>query len=118
MSTRENRRTGGKIIAVCSAKGGIGKTVLTVNLAVALCKNNMQIGILDGDFQFGDVGLAMDLQSPFNIKDVIENMDEMELVTFVSYLSQHDSGVKVLTAPEQPEYADLVTEKVIDSVLD
>ncbi|HET7656777.1 MAG TPA: P-loop NTPase [Bacillales bacterium] len=118
MPTRENGRTGGKMIAVCSAKGGVGKTVLTVNLAVALCKNNMQIGILDGDFQFGDVGLALDLQSPFDIKDVIENMDEMELVTFASYLSQHDSGVKVLTAPEKPEYADLVTEKVIDSVLD
>ncbi|HET7626839.1 MAG TPA: P-loop NTPase [Bacillales bacterium] len=111
------RRQGGKMIAVCSAKGGIGKTVLTVNLAVALCKKNMQVGVLDGDFQFGDVGLALDLQSPFTIKDVVENFDHMELVSFASYLSQHDSGVKVLTAPDQPEYADLVTEKVITAVL-
>lgn len=117
MTTSEQRRKGGKIVAVCSAKGGIGRTVLSCNLAVALCKNNMQIGILDGDFQFGDVGLALDLQTPFNMKDVIENLDQMELVTFASYLSQHDSGVKVLTAPDQPAYADLVTEDVMTTVL-
>jgi pilus assembly protein CpaE len=108
----------GEMIAVCSAKGGIGRTVLTVNLAVALCKKNIKISILDGDFQFGDVSLAMDLQSTFTIKDVVEEIDRLDEYSLASYLNYHDSGVKVLAAPDRPEYADLITPSVMDKVID
>jgi pilus assembly protein CpaE len=115
-------RSGGKrgeMIAVCSAKGGIGRTVLTVNLAVALSKNNhMQISVLDGDFQFGDVGLAMDLHPSFTIKDVVESLDGMDPFGLSGYLIRHGSGVRVLTAPERPEQADLVSPVVIEKVCD
>lgn len=108
----------GEMIAVCSAKGGVGRTVLTVNLAVALSKNNIQIGVLDGDFQFGDVCLAMDLHPTFTMKDVVESIDNMDAFTLSSYLMHHHSGVKVLAAPDRPEFADLVTSQVMDKVTD
>jgi pilus assembly protein CpaE len=106
----------GEMIAVCSAKGGVGRTALAVNLAVALSKNNAQIGVLDGDFQFGDVSLAMDLHPTFTMKDVIESIDTLDAYTLSSYLMHHNSGVKVLAAPDRPEYADLVTPDVLDKV--
>jgi pilus assembly protein CpaE len=68
----------GELIVVCSAKGGIGRTVMAVNLAVALTKKNIQVGVLDGDFQFGDVSLAMDLHPTFTIKDVVENLETLD----------------------------------------
>jgi pilus assembly protein CpaE len=108
----------GELIAVCSAKGGIGRTTLTVNLAVALFKKNISISIVDGDFQFGDVGLAMDLQSTFTIKDVVEEIDRLDEFSLASYLCNHETGVKVLPAPERPEYAEMVTEKILSKVLD
>ncbi len=107
----------GEFIAICSAKGGVGRTLLTVNLAVALVKKNIKIGILDGDFQFGDVSLAMDLQSTFTIKDVIQEIGRLDEYTLSSYLSVHESGVKVLAAPEKPEYADLVNEEALDKII-
>lgn len=108
----------GEMIAVCSAKGGVGKTVLTVNLAVALSKKNIKIGVLDGDFQFGDVSLALDLHPTFSIKDVVEVIEDLDDYTLSSYLINHDSGVKVLPAPDRPEYADLITSQVMDKVCD
>lgn len=114
----EPRSKRGELIAVCSAKGGIGRTVLAVNLAVALSKNNLQVCIVDGDFQFGDICLAMDLHPTFTVKDVIESMELMDQHAIQGFLMRHGSGVKVLAAPERPEYADLVTPVHIDKILD
>ncbi|MGM7703358.1 AAA family ATPase [Pseudalkalibacillus sp. Hm43] len=117
-STGTQKRKRGEMIAVCSAKGGVGRTVMTVNLAVSLCKKNIRVGILDGDYMFGDVSLAMDLQSAFTLKDVIEDIDDLDEVTLESYFSRHESGARVLAAPDRPEYSELVTRNHVNKILD
>ncbi|MDG5790061.1 AAA family ATPase [Evansella sp. AB-P1] len=106
---QQKHRKQGKIIAVCSAKGGIGKTLLSVNLSVALSKKNLDVTIVDGDFQFGDVCLAMDLQPTFTMKDVMDEVDGLNEYTIMNYVTRHSSSVQVLAAPERPELADLIT---------
>ncbi len=39
----------GKVIAVLSGKGGVGKSTVAANLAVALAKQNLRVGLLDAD---------------------------------------------------------------------
>lgn len=107
----------GELIVITSPKGGVGKTILAVNLAVALCKKNVHIALMDGDFQFGDVSLSLDLQSSFTMKDVIED-ENLDAYSLSSYLNHHDSGVKVLAAPERPEYADLIDAEKIETIMD
>src|SRR5262249_15553559 len=46
----------GRIVSVVSAKGGVGKSVVAANLAVALrSQTGGEVAIIDGDLQFGDV---------------------------------------------------------------
>jgi len=113
--TRHHR---GEMIAVVSAKGGVGKTVLSVNLAVALSKKNVRVSMIDGDFQFGDVTLSMDLHSTFTIKDVVEGIESLDEYSLASYLSHHESGVKILSAPDRPEYADMIKTDYLNKIID
>ncbi|WP_053365531.1 AAA family ATPase [Bacillus sp. FJAT-27245] len=110
--------TRGRMIAVCSAKGGIGRTILSVNLAVSLSKRNHSVAVLDGDFQFGDVSLAMDLQHTFTIKEAMDGIGSLDEHRLEEYLSVHGSGVRVLPAPERPEHADLLTKEAVSKMVD
>jgi pilus assembly protein CpaE len=117
-TVKNNNPNRGEMIAVCSAKGGIGRTILTVNLAAAVYKKNISVGVLDGDFQFGDIGLALDLQSSFTIKDVVESIGTLDEHNLLGFLSNHESGLKVLPAPDRPEFADLITKDSVNTILD
>lgn len=108
----------GEMIAICSAKGGVGRTVLAVNLAVALSKNNIQVNVMDGSYQFGDVCMAMDLYPTFSIKDVVEQLSTIDDFALTGYLIHHSSGVKVLAAPDRPEFADLIVPEAVERICD
>lgn len=110
--------TRGSMIAVCSAKGGVGRTVIAANIAVALCKKTMRVALLDGDLQFGDMSMAFDIKAPFTIKDVAEDDENLDTHSLSNYLISHESGVRLLAAPERPEFADLIHEGLLKNVID
>lgn len=51
------------IIAVGAGKGGVGKTTLSVNLAVALAKSGSRVGLIDGDIYGPNVPIMLGMRS-------------------------------------------------------
>jgi len=102
-------RAQGEMIIFISGKGGVGKTVTSVNLAVSLADKGFSTCILDGNFQFGDVNLALDIQPSFTINDLIQENESLDNVKILYYLDKDDSGLNVLSAPMKPEQGDLIT---------
>ena len=105
------RRVHGKVVTFFSPKGGVGRTTLAVNFAVAArTELGMSVALIDGGLQFGDVGVLLNL-NPKNqsIADVAREMAGGDMDTLESTLVEHSTGVRVLMAPPSPEMAELVT---------
>jgi pilus assembly protein CpaE len=108
---REKLKHPGNIIAVYSPKGGVGCTTVAVNLAIALQQQigtEKKIGLMDANFQFGDVGVMLNLTASRSIADLVTQLDTMDDDMLSSALSPHGTGVKVLLAPPHPEAAELL----------
>lgn len=71
----------GHIIAVASGKGGVGKSSLVVNLAVALASMGERTTIVDADLGTADVDVMLGLHPIYNLAHVIEGSKTLDEVT-------------------------------------
>jgi pilus assembly protein CpaE len=114
-------REPGRVVAVFSPKGGVGRTTIAVNLAVAAASEPDQgVVLVDGSFQFGDVGVLLNLNPKSkSIADLVPELEGGgEPESLDTFLIAHSTGAKVLLAPPSPEMAELVTPHAIRRVLD
>jgi pilus assembly protein CpaE len=112
-------REPGRVVAVFSPKGGVGRTTIAVNLAVAAVESGREIVLVDGSFQFGDVGVLLNLNPRTkSIADLVPELEAGEPESLDTFVTAHASGVKVLLAPPTPEMAELVTPAAVKRVLE
>jgi len=107
------------VVAVFSPKGGVGRTTISVNLAVSAAQDGKRVALVDASFQFGDVGVLLNL-NPRNksIADIAGELQAGEQYdSFESFLVTHSSGVRVLLAPPTPEQAELISPPAVRQVL-
>ncbi len=111
--------SGGQVWAVFGAKGGVGKTTIAVNLAVALAKNpDTRVVLIDGDFSFGDVGAHLNLSPSRTIMDLVPRVDEMDVDLLGKVLIRHESNVRVLLAPYHPADAERIPAENLKRILE
>lgn len=110
--------TEAKVVTVCSTKGGVGKTTISVNLAAAFKKQNLRVAVLDLDLQFGDVSLMFDLQPTKTIYDWMKQSYENGDKSYEKFLLKHKSGIHILAAPTLPEFAELVKGEHISYLIE
>jgi len=113
------RRSGadlGKLIVVLGPKGGTGKTLTASNLAVALQELGQRVALVDLDLQFGDIGLCMGLSPDKTIHDLVVAGGTLDHGKLEDFLTDHESGVRVLLAPSRPDYASAVTVEAVREI--
>ncbi len=72
-TAKNNTGTGPQIVAVTSGKGGVGKSVFSVNLALALQQMRRKVLLIDADIYLGSVGVMTGVNAEFTIADVVRN---------------------------------------------
>lgn len=108
----------GKVITVFSTKGGIGKTTIATNLAVALAaRTGANVGVIDADLQFGDMALFLNVMPRATIADLVKDTDALDAKLLDSYMVKYNDQVSLLPAPLRPEQAETISGSQLANII-
>lgn len=71
--TEQTVKRSARVITVTSGKGGVGKTNITINLAIALSELGLRVVILDADFGLANIDILFGIIPRYTLVDVIKN---------------------------------------------
>ena len=97
-------------------KGGVGKTTLAFNLAVAVGQRGSRTVLIDGSLQFGDMRalLKVPIEAPSLLDLPTDRIQESDLA---DVLWRDPSGIDILLAPPRVEMAEMVTVRDLEKTL-
>jgi flagellar biosynthesis protein FlhG len=77
-STGVPLKPSGKVVAVTSGKGGVGKTFVSANLAAALAKRGHRVLVLDADLGLANLDVVLNLYPKITLHDVFTGKAKLE----------------------------------------
>jgi pilus assembly protein CpaE len=109
-------KAGTQIFSVFAPKGGVGKTTIAFNLAVAIGQMDQRTVLIDGSLQFGDLRAL--LKVPTDAPSILDlPTDRIAESDLGDVLWRDPSGIDILLAPPRIEMAEMVTSRDIEKVL-
>jgi flagellar biosynthesis protein FlhG len=101
-----------QVIGVASGKGGVGKTTVSINLAVALAQRGHKVMLLDADLGMANAQIALGTVAPFNIGHVLRGEKTLEEVIVTTSqgvrLVPGASGLRDIAALDAIQIANMV----------
>ena len=98
---QKQQRNVGKIYCVTSAKGGVGVTSLSINLATSLAVvPKANVALIDLNYPMGDVASQLNVRPRFTVTDALSAASRLDSVLLENYMT-HAHGVAVLAGPNE-----------------
>jgi pilus assembly protein CpaE len=105
-----------RITSVFAPKGGVGKTTIAFNLAVAMAQLEQKTVLIDGSVQFGDLRAL--LKVPTDAPSILDlPTDRISESDLSDVLWRDPSGIDILLAPPRIEMAEMISPRDIEKVL-
>jgi pilus assembly protein CpaE len=117
-SEQNGQAADGKVITVFTAKGGVGKTMLSVNLGVALSQQGAnQVCLVDLDLASGDIAISLLLDPARTIADAVSMTGRIDTTGAASLLTPYRPGLETLLAPVAPGDAEKIPPSLVGELL-
>lgn len=108
----------GRLLAVASTKGGVGKSTIAINTAVHwAASTNQRVLLVDASLQLGVAASLLDLTPEMTIADVAAMRDRLDATMLREVTTRHESGLHALSAPPTPADASEVDDTCMSIIL-
>lgn len=108
----------GRLLAVASTKGGVGKSTIAINTAVHWAStSDKRVLLVDASLQLGVAASLLNLSPTMTIADVAAMQDRLDATMLREVAARHESGLYVLTAPPTPADASEIDDACMSVIL-
>lgn len=105
-------------ITVFSTKGGVGKTTIALNLGLVIRQMTKKRTVaVDLDLCSGNLALMAGVSWKRSIKDLVDDIDSLDKELIDRYCARHSTGLRVLSAPMNPDFVGFIQAQHIDRIL-
>lgn len=108
----------GKVLTVFSTKGGVGKSLMATNTAVALSEAGQRVCLIDLDVNSGDVAIMLQLNPSHTINDLIAFNGMIDEGALQSIFTRHSDRLSIVAAPVRLDSPDHATTDDIGRMID
>lgn len=108
----------GKSLCIFSSKGGVGKTITTLNLAGVFEVMGKHTLIVDLDLSGGQIALSLNKPYEKTIYNFAMDYMNNRYHSFLDYVTKYDDYIDFLSCPKDPRQANKIFSKYIEIMLD
>lgn len=111
-------RKNGKVVCVSSVKGGVGKTILSINLAGIYHLLGKRVLLIDLDLYSGGIATCLDIKNKKDIFMLADSINNNRFTTLADYVTKYNENIDVLASPKDPRMANKVTGKYLPLIFE
>ena len=117
LADRQARSSGAcRVISVFAPKGGVGKTTVAFNVAVALSQLGVATALIDGSLQYGDLRAL--LKVPSDVPSILDlPTDRVQESDLRDVMWRDPAGIDILLAPPRVEMAEMVSARDVEKTV-
>ena len=108
----------GKTLALFSAKGGVGKTITTLNLAGIYSKHEKKVLIIDADLAGGGISVALNTGNNNDLHTLVQDLGKNKYLKLADYIAKYNDHIHLIAAPKDPRQATKIDAKYIDLIIE